>query len=464
MMVNKQHPASFRDPAGFIFEHEGKFYRQVNKSCADNYNLLQSSGLYEALVKEKKLLPFTDTGNNLTGTEQWYKTILPEQLPFISYPYEWCFDQWKDAALLTLTVVKRSINFGMILKDATPFNIQFVKGLPIFIDSLSFDKYDPAKPWIAYRQFVECFIAPLLLARHRSPELLKIFSLYPDGIPLKILSGLLPFKSKLNLNVLLHVLLPASLKSDKNSKGNTAAFTKEKLLHIIRNLEAFVHSLKLPLVQTQWNNYYEHTVLGDDYVKEKMTILQGWIKDLSVTTVLDIGTNTGLFAEMTASEGKDTIAVDADIACIERLYKNCKQKNISSLLPLYLDITNPTAAIGWNNTERTAFLKRIKTDLCMALALIHHLAISKNIGFDQLAKTLASISPLLIIEFVPKTDPKIMLLLQYREDIFDQYDELNFKKAFEEEFTIEKATTLQNTGRILFLMKRKSTPKIRQAQ
>jgi SAM-dependent methyltransferase len=455
-MASKQHPASFRDPAGFVFEHGEKFYRQVNQCYAIHYDLLKNSGLYEQLIRENKLLPHTEINTGYTENTNRYKTLLPEQLAFISYPYEWCFSQWKDAALLTLNIAKISIHHGMILKDATPFNIQFFKGSPVFIDTLSFEKYDDTKPWIAYRQFVECFIAPLLLARYQSPELLNLFRLYPDGIPLKLLVKLLPLKSKFNLNVLLHIILPASISINKKAVMKTpAAFTKQKLLRIMDNLVSFVQSVKLPAAATQWNNYYEETVLSSEYLAEKERILKEWIGQLPVKSVLDLGTNTGLFAQMTARAGKFTVAIDADIDCIDRLYNDCKRNKITNLIPLCVDITNPTPATGWDNQERSAFFPRSKADLCMALALMHHLAISKNIGFTQMARTLSSIAPWLIIEFIPKTDPKINLLLQNRPDIFEHYDELSFTGAFEKLYTLEKKEVLTNSNRILFLMKRK---------
>src|SRR5664279_2549380 len=292
MKVGKQHPASYRDPAGFIFEYGDKFCRQVNQRSATDYNLLKNSGLYEQLVKENKLLSHTEIDECLTENANWYKTLLPEQLTFISYPYEWCFGQWKDAALLTLSIVKISVLHGMILKDATPFNIQFVKGSPILIDTLSFETYDAAKPWIAYRQFIECFIAPLLLARYQSPELLKFLQVYPEGIPLKILASLLPLKSRLNLNVLLHIIFPASVSGNQKAETKIpAAFNQQKLFHIIDNLTSFVQSLKVPETVTKWNNYYQETVSSDEYVEEKSGILKAWIKGLSVNSAIDLGTN-----------------------------------------------------------------------------------------------------------------------------------------------------------------------------
>ena len=456
MKVSKRHPASFRDPAGFIFEQDGIFYRQVNQSYAAHYDKLIQSGLYALLVKEKTLLPHSETDSRIADPSSRYKTLLPDQLVFISYPYEWCFSQWKDAALLTLSMVKKSIGYGMILKDATPFNIQFSGTSPIWIDTLSFETYDETKPWIAYRQFMECFIAPLLVARHLGADLQKIFMVYPEGIPLKIVTRLLPLKSRLNLNTLLHIILPSSVSANKKAVSkNIGDFSKQKLLHIIDNLISFVDSIKITDEVSVWNNYYDETVLSMEYVEEKMDLLRLWMQDLPIQSVLDIGTNTGHYAEMTAGAGKFTIAIDSDTACINRLYQTAKKNNLTNLLPLTIDITNPTPAIGWENHERRSFLSRTRTGLCLALALIHHLAISRNIRFDQMAKAFSTIAPWLIIEFIPKSDPKINLLLENRVDIFEDYHELSFTNAFAELFTIVKRHPLTSTGRILFLMQRK---------
>jgi hypothetical protein len=456
MTITKRHPASFRDPAGFVFEQDGIFYRQVNQSYAPHYTHLMQSGLYSELIKEKSLLAHTETDAVAANSSRWYKTLLPEQMVFISHPYEWCFSQWKDAALLTLGITKKSIGFGLILKDATPFNIQFKENAPVWIDTLSFETYDETKPWIAYRQFMECFMAPLLMARWISADLQKMFMVYPDGIPLKILSKLLPAKSRLNLNTLLHIILPSNISgSKKGSPKNMAPFSKQKLLHIIDNLISFVQSIKILDESSVWNNYYEETVLSTAYVEEKMNLVKQWIEPLPIKSALDAGTNTGHYAEMVAKAGKFTIAVDEDTACIDRLYNHCKKNKTSNILPLVMDIAAPSPSIGWENQERVSFLSRTKTDLCLALALIHHLAITRNVGFDQMASLFSRIAPWLIIEFVPKTDPKIDLLLQNRPDIFDDYNELTFTKAFAVLFTIEKREELTNGGRILFLMQRK---------
>ena len=285
-----------------------------------------------------------------------YKILLPDQLSFISYPYEWCFEQWKDAAILTLDILKTALHYGMVLKDATAFNIQFVSGSPVWIDTLSFEKYDETKPWIAYRQFTECFLAPLLLARYRSPDLLKIFSIYANGIPLNLLVKMLPFKSKLDPNVLMHIVLQNSVSGNKkHHQKKNAVFNRQKLFNITENLISFVKSLKLPANRTTWNNYYEETVLNQEYLNSKVNLVKSWTADLSISTILDWGTNTGLFAELVAAQGKTTIAVDADTDCINRLYQSCREKEVTNLTPLCIDLTYPSPAIGWDNLERKSF-------------------------------------------------------------------------------------------------------------
>lgn len=456
MIDTLQHPASFRDPAGFIFKYEGKYYRQVNQQYASHFEHFKSSGLYDLLLARQQILAHTELTENLTGSAQWYKTLLPQQLDFISYPYEWSFSQWKDAALLTLELVKTAMQHGMILKDATPFNVQFVQGSPVFIDTLSFEKYDATKPWIAYRQFIECFAAPLLLARHRSPELLKMFQIYPGGIPLPLVSKLLPFKTMFNANVFLHIRLPGLVGQNKKktTQQPQAAFSQQKLFNIISNLVSFIQSLQLPFSATAWNNYYDETILSNEYANAKMAIVENWLRELPGTSVIDIGANTGLFAKAAASAGKQTIAIDADSACIDKLYTSCRQNKVTNLLPLCIDITHPSPAIGWANSERNSFTERVQTAIAMALALIHHLVIGKNISFEQVADLCSRFTVTLIIEFVPKNDPKVQLLLQDREDIFGNYNEPAFLAAFGKKFTVVKRSPVPGTDRVLFLMER----------
>jgi ribosomal protein L11 methylase PrmA len=447
-------PSSYRDNDGFVFEKEGQVYRHIHPRYETHYSTLMKSGLYDELVKKKWLIPHTGIDNTgvspLTG-----RVIHPEQIPFISYPYEWSFDMWKDAALLTLRIAASSLQKGMILKDATPFNIQFYKGRPVFIDTLSFENYQAGKPWVAYRQFTECFLGPLLLMHYCHPDTNKLFVVYPNGIPVDVLVSLLPKKSKWNINTLMHVHLQAKFSGKSKQKTGTGNnFSQQKLQLLLKGLESFVQKLSLKKIKTTWDDYYTDTILGEAYLKAKTTLVQSFISQTDFKTVIDLGANDGHFS-LLFNNDKKVIATDFDSNCINELYLNIKKSGCDNILPLVNNLTTPSPAIGWNNAERESFTTRLKADMVMALALVHHLAIANNVPLNLIVNWLKPMGELLIIEFVPRSDEKVKLLLQNREDIFDSYSLENFKSIFTQNYNIVKEEQIADTGRILFLMKRK---------
>ena len=361
---------------------------------------------------------------------------------------------WKDAALLTLQIAIASLKKEMILKDATPFNVQFVNGKPLFIDTLSFENYEAGKPWVAYRQFSECFLAPLLLMHYCHPDTGKLFTAYPNGIPMDVLVSLLPKHSRWNMNTLMHVHLQAKFsgrsKQTANSQNN---FSKQKLELLLKGLENFVQKLSLKKTKTTWDDYYTDTILGDDYLQAKTTLVKSFISEIDFKTVIDLGANDGHFS-LLFDDDKAVIATDADHNCINELYLKIKKSNRANILPLVNNLTTPSPAIGWANTERDSITARLKSDLVLALALVHHLAIANNVPLHLIAGWLQLMGDNLIIEFVPKSDEKVKLLLQNRKDIFDDYSLENFKHIFAQKYQIVKEEKVGNTNRVLFLMKR----------
>ncbi|HET9056872.1 MAG TPA: class I SAM-dependent methyltransferase [Chitinophagaceae bacterium] len=450
-------PASFKDPAGFIFLYEGIYYRQVNHSYAEDYDLLIGSGLYQRLVTQKKLIAHTEVTDIKADKNTWYKTLLPEQLSFISYPYEWGFEQLKDASLLTLNIQLEALKYGMSLKDATPFNIQWIEGKPVFIDTLSFEKYKENNPWIAYKQFCETFLAPLLLMHYRNNDLNKLLVNFPNGIPIPLTASLLPFKTKLNLPIFLHIHLHAKLQKrykEDNPQRKSHLSTKQ-LINIINSLRNLIKKLSVPENKTNWNNYYDETILSKEYLSEKQKLVSDMLSLIRFKTAVDLGANTGEFSLMLCHKAEKVIAVDFDSACINNLYLHAKAKKITNLYPLVIDLSNPSPAIGWANEERNSFWQRINADLIMALALVHHLAISFNLNFSLIADLLSKKTTYLLIEFVPKNDPKVQQLLRHRKDVFENYTEEAFEKKFSAYFDITKKQIIETTSRVLYLMKRK---------
>ena len=449
-----RHPASFRDPSGFMFTANGKIYRQVNKIYAEHYNHFINSGLYQSLQDKQLILPHIELKENILNSENWYLTLLPEKISFISYPYEWCFEQLKDAALLTLQLVKLSVEKGMILKDATAFNIQFQKGSPVFIDTLSFEKYDATHPWVAYRQFCENFLFPLWLGHYHKINFQNILSIYPEGIPVEIAAKLFPAKSRLNLGVWLHVRLQNKLSKRVNRDKTVTSFSKKKLLNLITHLEGIIRGLD-NTNKTTWSNYYDESISSPEYLKEKEKIVRDLLSDIHGKKVLDLGANEGIFSRIAAEKGFDVVATDNDEQCINNLYKQTKKQNLTNSLPLCIDITNPAPAIGFANRERASWNDRMRPDLVMALALIHHLVIGKNIPLPMLAEYLNQFAPQLLIEFVPQEDEKTQLLLQNKKNIYPEYTKDQFENIFQTYFTIIKKQPVAGTGRWIYLMKRK---------
>lgn len=452
--------ASFRDPSGFIFKRDGVLYRQVNQSYSDAYDRLMSSGVYAALTKSGLLIPHTESTVKPADPLLAYKVIQPEPVPFISYPYEWSFSQLKDAALLTLSVTRAALEKGMILKDASAYNIQFINGKPILIDTLSFDIYKEGAPWDAYRQFCQHFLAPLALASMVDIRLTQLLRVYIDGIPLDLASSLLPGKTKVGLSGLaLHIHMHARAQHEYADKAVSQAaavkISKAALLNLLNSLEKTIQPLTWEPKGTEWGNYYNVTNYSDDSLKSKGVLVGKFVERAKPKTAWDLGANNGLFSRELSKRGVITTASDIDPAAVEQNYLTIKSTGERCLLPLVIDLTNPSPAMGWAHSERDSLLERGPVDLVMALALIHHLAISNNVPLETVAEFLASAGKYAIVEFVPKSDSQVKRLLATRKDIFDKYTEAGFEDAFSELFEIVEKEPIPGSQRTLYLFHRR---------
>src|SRR3972149_4648543 len=452
-------PSSFRDPSGFLFTQEGVLYRQFNKPYQPDFYLLVGSGLYQRLVKEGLLVPFREVSSSLAQTSEAFKVIRPEPVPFVSYPDEWCFSELKDAALLTLKIQKIALEYGMNLKDASAYNIQFVKGKPVLIDHLSFEKHEE-KPWVAYRQFCQHFLAPLALASYNDIRLIQLMRVYIDGIPLDLAAKLLPKKALIRPQLLAHLYLHA--KSQQFFAGRTQSggmeraikFRKSQLLGLVSGLEGAVRGLEWKPRGTEWAEYYENTNYSRGAFRNKTEIVDKFVRSTKPRIVWDLGANTGEFSRVAMKSSKLIVSSDIDPAAVELNYREEKSKGENRILPLVLDLTNPSSGIGWAGQERMSFAERGPADTVMALALVHHLAISNNLPFTKIAEFMAEICrEYLIIEFVPKEDSQVQRLLTTREDIFDHYTQGDFEKEFGKLFTVTGKEPVKGSKRTVYLMK-----------
>jgi hypothetical protein len=458
-MKNDQRLAeSFRDPSGFLFKRDGTLFRQVNRTYANNFNYLETSKLSKALSDAGLLIPHKIVEVEPADPDQAYKVLQPELLDFVSYPYEWSFGQWKDAALTTLDIQRIAFEHGMVLKDASAYNIQFHQGRPILIDTLSFEISKEGEPWIAYRQFCQHFLAPLALMSYSDIRLGQLLRVFIDGIPLDLASRLLPRRTWFNLNILSHLHVHAlsqrhfanreiSKTSIKRSVSSNAMFG------LVDSLRRCVLKLSWNPSGTEWMDYYEDSSsYSEESMQHKEKLVQAFLIRVQPASVWDIGANTGRFSRLSSQQSIPTVAFDIDHGAVELNYLESKRNEETKLLPLVMDFTNPSSFIGWNLTERMSILGRGPVDMVLALALVHHLAISNNVPLGSLAHFFRGISQWLVIEFVPKEDRQVQRLLRFREDIFSSYTVEQFEETFAAYFRIHTRERIHQSQRMLYLM------------
>lgn len=451
--------SSFRDPSGYLFHRGGRLYRQVNLAYQADFDRLVTSGLYAELVAAGLLIPHTLVDVAPDDPDLAYRIIEPEPISFVSYPYEWSFGQLQAAALTTLEIQKRALGKGMSLKDSSAYNVQFHRGRPTLIDTLSFEAYRAGEPWDAYRQFCQHFLAPLALMAHTDIRLSQLLRVYIDGIPLDLASRLLPRKTRFNFALLSHLHLHAASQKRYADKAVDRArgqhrMSRTSFLGLIDNLGSTVRKLTWKPAGTEWGRYYEVHNYTEAGLAHKQQVVDRFLELASPQSVWDLGANTGLFSQQASRRGIPTVAFDIDPAAVELNYRESRDRADTCMLPLVSDLTNPSPALGWANRERMSLQERGPAGAVMALALVHHLAIGNNVPLPEVARFFSRLAPWLLVEFVPKSDSQVQRMLATRVDIFDRYDRAGFEQAFGQFYRLEEAIDLQDSQRTLYLCKR----------
>ena len=436
-------PASFRDPTGFVYRKNGKLYRAISQSGRRDFLCWIRSGLAEQLLQAEKIVPFQVVEDG--------GTIELREIAFVTYPYEWSFGQLRDAALLTLELTEASLAHGMILQDATAFNVTFENGRPIFMDHGSFRIHHHGEAWMAYRQFVMHFLAPLLLMRFVDLRCLDLFRVHLDGVPLDLASRLLPWSSWLRLHPLIHVHLHARMERKYSAAPETARPPTAKtsgLRALLSELKRYIASLTMPGQKTDWADYYtdnNYSFAGFQFKKQEIA---RFCRAVAPRTTIDLGANSGVFSQIAAEYSERVIAADSDPSSAEALYQLSKTA-CANIVPCLLDLNNPTPGLGIFNRERRDFLSRARGDLVLGLALIHHLRIS-GWPLDRIVELFADMTAnAAVVEFVPKSDVQVQRLLRSRSDIYDDWHLKNVKAAFLRRFRTCNVVPIPKSERVL---------------
>jgi hypothetical protein len=456
--------ASYRDPSGFVYTRGGTLYRQVNRVFQERYQAFLDSGLYAELVEGRLLVPHREVSLDLAASPEAGAVLEPERVGFISYPYEWSFGQLRDAALLTLRLQERALARGLTLRDASAYNVQFVAGRPLFIDTLSFEPREAGAPWAGYRQFCEHFLVPLALVSQVDVRLSALLRSHLEGIPLDLGGRLLPRSSWLRPGLLFHVHLHAMAQRRYADRGSGAVeraapsaaarrgVSPAAAAGLVSSLRSAVESLDWKPAGTEWADYTEDNNYSAAAAESKRQAVLELLRGLDARTAWDLGANTGEYSRAARQVVPSVIAFDIDPAAVERNYRRIKAENETGILPLLLDLSNPSPALGWAHRERLSLEERGPADVLLALAVVHHLAIGHNLPLERVAAFLARVGRSLVIEFVPKSDSQVRRLLRDRADIFPDYTREGFEAAFRSHFRIDRSVPVAESERTLYLM------------
>lgn len=433
----KKNFGSFRDPSGYVYEADGKIFRSLAEGYAPDYECFTASGLADHLKQKKWVPDFHESDREIPGA---WKVLEVERLPWISYPYEWCFQQLKEAALLTLKIQLAALAHGMTLKDASAYNIQLHRGRLVFIDLQSFARYEEGRPWVAYRQFVMHFLGPLLLMAKKDIRFSHLLRDYVDGLPVDFVSRNLPWRTRFSPSCLIHIHWHAKLlKKYADTHGDTETHAQQQKsarmplasqVKFIESLRELVQGLRVPELATEWGDYYQDTNYTSAAFLAKQRLIQQLCERFQPKSVCDLGANCGEFSRQVPASVPTVISADIDPVAVDKNYVQVRKNKDRNIYPVLLDLCNPSPGIGWMNAERESFLARAKCDLAMGLALVHHLCIGNNLPLDYVASLFHTLAPVAVVEFVPKGDSQVDRLLSSREDIFPDYTLENCVAAF----------------------------------
>ena len=454
-------PGSFRDPDSRVLTSEGRVFRLLSERGLSDWNALQESGLFEALVDEGKLVATSEAELDVPA-ETLYSGIAGvlehERIPFVSYPYEWTFSMLRDAALLQLELVRRAIGAGMILKDSSPYNVQFHGARPIFVDVGSFEELREGEAWAGYRQFCMLFLYPLLLQAWKGIPFQPWLRGSVDGITPQECRALLSRRDLFRRGAFTHVALHSRLEgrydsgdADVKKELKAAGFHKELIVANVRKLEKLVSNLRWQPTTSTWSEYALTTTYSEGDAERKTEFVARAVESERPKLVWDLGCNEGHHARLAAMTADYVVALDADAVVVDRLYEALRSEGSEKILPLVMNLVDPSPGLGWQGLERRPLPGRGTPDLTLCLALVHHVVISGNVPVRDFVDWLHGLSSALVIEFPAPDDPMVQrLLVRKRPHDHPDYTREWFEQCLGERFDVIRTERLESGTRTLF--------------
>jgi len=457
-------PGSFRDPDSRIFTADGRVLRLLSERGLADWRALSSSGLLKEL--DAKVVGTREVEADVPEALHGGVAAVLEhdRIPFVSYPYEWTFSMLRDAALLQLELLRRAIEKGLILKDSTPYNVQFQGAQPVFIDVGSFEQLREGEPWAGYRQFCMLFLNPLLLQAWKDVPFQPWLRGSLDGISPQELRNLLSLRDRFRRGAFTHVVMHSRLERryeerDDDLKGELkkAGFKKELIAANVKGLERLIGRLRWEPPQSAWSDYGLETTYSSEDAERKARFVRAAVESEGPKLVWDLGCNEGVHARIAAETADYVVAMDADALVADRLYNALRGEGRQNILPLSVNVVDPPPGLGWRGAERKPLPQRGRPDLTLALALIHHVSIAGNVPIAEFLDWLRRTTRSVVIEFVSPDDPMARrLLARKRPNDHPDYTEDWFDRSLRERFDVVRSETLAGGQRTLHLARARS--------
>ena len=463
-------PGSFRDPDSRIFYTADGVFRALSEQGLSDFRALESTRLFERFTGEGRLVrtEALDGSSEVPDalTRECAGVLRHERIPFVSYPYEWPFSMLKDAALLQLDLLLAALDEDVVLKDSSPYNVQFRGAAPVFVDVGSFERLKEGEPWVGYRQFCMLFLYPLLL------QALKDVPYHPwlrgsiDGISPAQIRSLMSFRDRFRRGLTSHVFLHARLEHRHAARGGevkrelrAAGFKKELIVANVRKMRKLVGRLDWSPPAGVWTEYGEKNSYTDEDAERKSEFVRRAATEGGPFGLAwDIGCNNGRYSQIAAEGASYVVAVDADQGPVELLYRELREAGSESILPLTMNLADPSPNLGWRGLERKAMPERGRPNLILALALVHHVAISANVPVREFVDWLAALGSSLVIEFPTREDAMVrQLLAPKREGLHPDYELGFFERCLADAFDVERRERLASGTRVLYFARPKGT-------
>jgi hypothetical protein len=456
-------PASFRDPASTVAYLDGRVLRGLTKEGAEDYGALAAAPFFERAMTEGRLVrtwqaSLEELPQGLGG-QGWVGVLEHQRIPLVTYPYEWTFSMLKDAALVHLDLLLEALDAGLTMKDGSAFNLAFVGGRPVFIDVGSFQRVRQGEPWAGYRQFCQTMLYPLLLQAHKDVRFQPWLRGQLGGIAPQELARLFVGRERLRPGVLKHVVLHGAM--DRRHSGARAQDTRRELAAAgfsvelqraaVAGIRKLVARLEWRRSASEWKNYQATSTYSDAERQLKAAFVEGALAGKGAGLVVDLGGNDGTYSRVAARHAELVVCADGDDLVLDGLYRSLQREGERRVLPVYLDLADPSPGLGWRGQERAGFFDRARPDAVLALALLHHLAITGNLPLAQLVDWLHGLGARLVVEFVDAADPMADRLLANKPPgMHADYRREPFERLLEARFEVIERQPLPSGTRTLY--------------